>query len=125
MAEDDRKIVLKTELAAARERITTNLQALRFDLDFRTRAKRAFARSPIPWIAGASIIGLLVARLAFRRTKVVVTGKTKERVEKVEKAGLLVIVLKLVFDLIRPALTKWVTGFIADYAKGRMGASRR
>ena len=126
MAEDDRKIVLKTELAAARQRVATNLHALRQDFDFRTRTKRAFARRPIAWIASASFIGLFVARMVFRRTKVVVVGKSKERiVEKAEKAGLLIGILKIAFDLLRPMLTKLATGFVADYARGKMRSSRR
>ena len=126
MAEDDRKVVLKTELAAARQRVATNLHALRQDLDFRTRTKRAFARQPIAWIAGASIVGLFVARVVFRRTKVVVVGKGHEgAVEKAEKAGLLLGILKITFDLLKPTLTKLATGFVADYARGRMGSSRR
>jgi hypothetical protein len=69
---------------------------------------------------------LLATRLLFRKKKVVVVRKGKEPiVEKAEKAGLLLGILKLVFDLARPALTKWATSFLTDYAQRKMGGARR
>jgi len=126
MAEDDRKTELMADLDAARGRVTVNLRALRRDLDVPTRAKRAFARQPLAWIGGASFLGLMMTRIAFRKKQVVVVHKGKEStVEKAEKAGLLLGILKLVFDLARPALTKWATKFVTDYAYRKMGANRR
>jgi hypothetical protein len=46
-------------------------------------------------------------------------------IEKAEKAGLLLGILKLAFDLARPALTKWATKFVTDYAYRKMGNSRK
>jgi hypothetical protein len=125
MAEDDRKTELMAELEAARSRATVNFRALRKDLDFPTRAKRAFARQPLAWIGGASFLGLIVSRLSFRKRKVVVVRKGKEpMIEKAEKAGLLLGILKLVFDLVRPALTTWVTKFVTEYAYRKMRPGR-
>jgi hypothetical protein len=126
MAEDNRKTELVAELQAARRRVTVNVRSLRRDLDFPTRARQAFARQPIAWVGGASVLGLFVARFAFRKKQVVVVRKTKEpMIEKAEKAGLLLGILKLVFDLARPALTKWATKFVTDYAYRKMGNSRK
>jgi hypothetical protein len=125
MAEDDRKTALTTELAVARERVTANFHELRKDLDFPKRAKRAFARQPIAWTGGASLLGLILARLLFRGKKVVVVHKGgKAMVEKAEKAGLLIGILKIVFDLVRPAFTKWATVLLTDFARKKMGTSR-
>ena len=114
------------ELDAARRRATVNFRALRRDLDFPTRAKKAFARQPLAWIGGASFMGLIVSRFAFRKKKVVAVRKGREPlVEKAEKAGLLLGILKLIFDLVRPALTTWATKFVTEYAYRKMGTGRR
>jgi hypothetical protein len=114
------------ELAAARRRLTVNFRALRKDLDIPTRARQAFARQPLAWIGGASLLGLITTRLAFRKKQSVVERKGREpMIEKAEKAGLLLGILKLVFDLVRPALTKWATKFVTDYAYRKMGGGRR
>ncbi len=114
------------ELEAARRRMTVNFRALRKDLDIPARAKHAFVRQPLAWIGGASFAGLIVSRFAFRRNKTVVVRKGGEPlVEKAEKAGVLLGILKLVFDLVRPALTTWATRMLTAYATGKMGNGRR
>jgi len=118
MAQDNDKAELIAQLAQARATISGNAVALRHDLDFPTRAKNAFKRSPIPWLGGAALLGLLVARLP-RRTKTVapVAAKSKKEavVEEAGKAGLVLGALKIAFDLARPALTRWATQRISDY----------
>ena len=114
------------ELNAARSRMTVNYRALRRDLDIPARARRAFVRQPVAWIGGASFVGLIVSRFAFRKKKAVVVRKGSEpMVEKAEKAGVLLGILKLVFDLVRPALTAWATRLLTAYATGKMGVGRR
>jgi hypothetical protein len=126
MAEDDRKTELIAELKAARNRLTVNFRGLRRDLDVPARAKRAFARQPLAWIGGASFLGLIITRLAFRKKRVVPVRRGNEPlIEKAEKAGLLLGILKLVFDLVRPALTTWATKFVTEYASKKMGPGRR
>ena len=113
------------ELESARRRVTVNFRGLRRDLDLPTRAKRAFTRQPLAWIGGASFLGLLATRFAFRKQKVAAVRKGGEPlVEKAEKAGLLLGILKLVFDLVRPALTTWATKFVTEYAYRKMGTGR-
>ena len=38
--------------------------------------------------------------------------------EKAGKAGLMLAALKIAFDVARPALLKWVTQWVSDYAAG-------
>ena len=110
MAEDERKTELIAELARARSHLAVNFQALRRDLDFPTRAKNAFKRSPLPWLGGAAFIGLLVAKFPRRTKKVTVVRKGNEAAaEKAGKFGLALGALKIAFDLARPALTTWLT----------------
>jgi len=118
MAQDDDKAELIAQLAQARATMSGNAVALRHDLDFPTRAKNAFKRSPIPWLGGAALLGLIVARLPRRTKKVApVSAKSKREpvVEEAGKAGLVLGALKIAFDLARPALIKWATKRFSDY----------
>lgn len=120
MAQDHDKAELIAELQRARAAASANVQLLRRDLDFPTRAKKAFKRSPLPWLGGAAVLGLIVARLPRKTKKVVTVFPKKEEavVEKAGKAGLLLGALKIAFDVARPAILKWVTQQVSDYATG-------
>lgn len=121
MAQDHDKAELIAELARARARLTDSTLALRRDLDFPTRAKKAFKKSPLPWIGGAVLVGLIIARLPGKKTKVVVPRKSKEPVaETAGKAGLILGALKIAFDFARPMLLNWATQRFSDYvARGQ------
>jgi hypothetical protein len=122
MAENKRKAELTAELARARSRIGLNLGALRRDLDFPARAKRAVFRHPRAWVGGASLIGLLLARLPSRKKAVPAGRKNAEaQIVGAGKAGLLLGALKIAFDLSRPALAKWAGQRVTDY----MGRSKK
>ena len=129
MAEDERKAELTAHLARSRAQITTNFHALGRDLDFASRARRAFKTHPAVWIGGAILIGLFVSRLPFGRKKVTVKAgrKAEPTVEKVEKAGFALGALKLAFDIVRPTLMGWATRRVADYFErgNRYGAGPR
>jgi hypothetical protein len=129
MAEDERKAELTAQLARSRTHLAGNWHGLRRDLDFATRARRAFVRHPAVWIGGAVLLGLFVARLPLRRKKAapVARKRAESTVEKVEKAGLLLAALRFAFNLARPALTAWVTRRAAEYfaARNRNGPARR
>ncbi|HSI15594.1 MAG TPA: hypothetical protein VK961_26345 [Chthoniobacter sp.] len=132
MAEDERKAELTATLARSRVQITDNAHALGRDLDFVSRARRAFKTHPAVWIGGAVVIGLLISRLPLGRNKVTVVAprkgkKHEETVDKVEKAGLLLGALKIAFDLAKPTLMGWATRKMADYfeAGNRRGPSGR
>ncbi len=119
MAKDKRKIELIGELARARSHLSVNFQALRRDLEFSTRAKQAFKRSPLPWLGGAAFIGLLVAKFPRRAKKITVVRKGGEAaVEKAGKFGLALGAMKIAFDLARPALTAWLTTRVSEYRTG-------
>ncbi len=126
MAKDPRKAELIAELARTRSQMTANVTGLRRDLDFPARARRAFARHPAVWIGGTALLGLMIAKLSTRPKKVVVLGKGKPApLEQAGKAGLILGALKIAFDLARPALTRWVTHYAADYFAARHSGDRR
>jgi hypothetical protein len=116
MAQDKRKAELIAELDAARSRLATHAHGLHGELDLAARARKAFARNPFPWIGGASVAGLLIARL-FRRQKTVVVERRGEAAAlgKAGKAGLLLGALKIAFDVARPALGKWLVHRVSEY----------
>ena len=120
MAEEQRKAELTAELAHARRRIGANLGALRHDLDFPARAKSAVMKHPAAWVGGATLLGVLLARLPGRRKKATVSRSgAAEKLATVEKTGLLLGALKIAFDLSRPALAKWASRRVADYMDSR------
>ena len=119
MAEDERKSELTAELARARSRIGANLGALRRDLDFPARAKSAVMKHPAAWVGGATLFGVLLAKLPARKKKTVVQRDGVEaKVISAGKTGLLLGALKIAFDLSRPAITKWASQRVADYMNG-------
>ncbi len=116
MAQNHDKAELIAELARARARLTDSTLALRRDLDFSTRARKAFKSSPLPWLGGAAVVGLAVSRLFGRSKKVVpVFPKKDQTLEKAGKAGLVLGALKIAFDFARPMLVKWATQRFSDY----------
>jgi hypothetical protein len=121
MAQDERKAELTAELARSRTEITGHVRSLGRDLDFRTRARAAFARHPAVWIGAAIVIGLFVSRLPFRRKKAATPSRkasVEPVVEKAGAAGLVLGVLKIAFNLARPALTAWATRRFAERFAG-------
>jgi hypothetical protein len=128
MAEDERKAELTAELARSRTQITGQWSELRRDLDFVTRARRAFSRHPAVWIGGAVLLGLFIARLPAGRKKAAPAARRRAEptIEKVEKAGLLQAGLKFAFNLARPALTAWITRRATEYFEAsNRGDTRR
>jgi hypothetical protein len=125
MAEESDKSDLIAQLAQARYGVSANVRGLKRDLNVVRRIETAFQRHRIIWLAGAAMLGLLLARLPGRKKVVVVPKLRKSRAEeKAVKAGLLVTVLKLAFDVSRPFLQKWVTRKVSDYARQRFVARR-
>ena len=119
MAEDQRKAELTAELARSRVRLAANFGALRRDLDFPARVKGAVTRHPAAWIGGATLFGILLAKLPARRKKAVVIGHGKPaKLARAGMTGLLLGALKIAFDLSRPALAKWAGRRVADYMDG-------
>lgn len=125
MAEDQRKAELTAELARARARFSANLGALRRDLDFPGRVKGAVLKNPALWVGGATLFGVLLAKLPARRKKVIVTADGQPaKLGAAGKTGLLLGALKIAFDLSRPALAKWAGQRVSDYMDGTKTGGR-
>ena len=127
MAQDHDKAELIAELARTRTAASANVAALRHDLDFPARAKKSFVKSPLPWLGGAAVLGLIVARIPKRTKKVVTVFAKKEEpaIEKAGKVGLVLGALKIAFDFARPAILKWATQRFADYMDSAQTQTRK
>ena len=124
MAQESRKSQLIAELARARHGVSANVHGLRRDVVHRLGA--AYRRHSIAWISGAGLLGFVLARFPARTKKAALSprGRKPGAEGKVVKAGLLITVLKIAFDLTRPVLTKWLTRRVVSYAADRFGPRR-
>jgi hypothetical protein len=131
MAQNDDKAELILELARARAALASNAQGLRRDLDFSARAKKSFKKSPVPWLGGAAVLGLLIARIPGRssapakKRSIKIFPQEDKAVEKAGKAGLVLGAMKIAFDLARPVLMRWATQRFTEYAAGHRSEFRR
>ena len=119
MAESRVKAELAAELDRARAKLARSFDALRHDLDARTRLKQSFHQNKAAYIGGATVFGLLLSRLPLRRKKVYVERKPKDRIKEAEKAGLWLILLEFAFKTLRPALTTLVTKQVTEFVRSR------
>jgi hypothetical protein len=127
MAQESRKSELIAELARSRQALAHSLENLRHTLDVKQRVSDAVTHNKMAWLTGASFTGFLFAKLSARRKSAPSGGRAAivKSEQKVVKAGLIVTVLKLAFDLARPALAKWLTRRVTDYATQRFASEPR
>ncbi len=120
MARSTAKIALGSDLEKAREKLARNFGALRQDLDVGTHFKHSFHENKAAYIGGATLFGLLLAKLPARRKKIFVERKgAKAGVKAAEKAGIWLILLDFLFKTFRPALTSLVTKQVTEFIRSR------
>jgi hypothetical protein len=119
MADDSRKLELIADLARARGELTAHTRAVRRELDVPARLKSSFRRHGLVWLAGAGLLGLLLTRLPRRKKPVPHAWRKPPPEVKAAKAGLLITALKFAFDIVRPALAKWIAHQVTAYTEGR------
>jgi hypothetical protein len=123
MAQPHVKIELAAELDRARAALARNAGALRHDLDIPTRFKSSFHQNKAAYIGGATMFGLLLAKLPSRKKKVHIERKPRtaaRQVEKeAEKAGIWLLLLQFLFKTLRPLLTSLLTKQVTQFVKSR------
>src|SRR5881296_1925344 len=83
MAENSESInELKTEIAGSRERLSRELQGLRYELDFPAKFRRSFRKQTVSWISAAAAVGALIALAPMRKKKVYVDAKGSRKSQK-------------------------------------------
>jgi hypothetical protein len=123
MAESEVKIELAAELERARGRLARNFGALRQDLDVAAHLKHSLSEHKTAYIGGATLLGLLLSKLPARKKKVYVERKSKDAVKEVEKAGIWIVLLQLIFKAFQPMLTSLVSRQLSSYLKARATGS--
>jgi len=110
MAENSESInELKTEIAGSRERLSRELQGLRYELDFPAKFRRSFRKQTGSWISAAAAVGALIALAPMRKKKVYVdAGSRRKGDKKLMQTGLALAGLKLVGNLARPVIMEFV-----------------
>ena len=110
MAENSESInELKTETAGSRQRLSRELQGLRYELDFPAKFRRSFRKQTGSWISAAAAVGALIALAPMRKKKVYVDARSRRRGdEKLMQTGLAMAALKLVGNLARPLVMEFV-----------------
>jgi hypothetical protein len=110
MAENPESInELKTEIAGSRERLSRELQGLRYELDFPAKFRRSFRKQTGSWISAAAAVGALIALAPMRKKKVYVdAGSRRKGEKKLMETGLALAALKLVGNLARPVVMEFV-----------------
>ena len=119
MAESDVKVELAAEMERARARLAHNFGALREDLDVATHVKRSLEHHKAAYIGGATFLGLLLSKLPARKKKIYVERKSKDAVKEVEKAGIWIVLLQLIFKAFQPMLTSLVSRQVTSYLRAR------
>ena len=110
MAENSESInELKTEIAGSRQRLSRELQGLRYELDFPAKFRRSFRKQTGSWISAAAAVGALIALAPMRKKKVYVDARRGRRGDKkLMQTGLAMAALKLVGNLARPLVMEFV-----------------
>ena len=110
MAENSESInELKTEIAGSRERLSRELQGLRYELDFPAKFRRSFRKQTVSWISAAAAVGALIALAPMRKKKVYVDARCRRKGDKkLMQTGLALAAIKLVGNLARPLVMEFV-----------------
>jgi hypothetical protein len=111
---DDRKAELRAELERARSRASAYRGQMQARPSVTSKAQKTISRNRVPWLVGALLVGLVVAKLPPRTKKVPVnrwTGKKVDQpsLEQAGKAGFFLALLKIGIDVTKPVLMAWAT----------------
>jgi hypothetical protein len=110
MAENSQSInEVRSEITDSRQRVTRELQGLRYELDFSAKFRRSFRKQTGSWISAATAVGALIALAPMRKKKVYVDAKTRRKSDKkLMETGLAMAAMKLVGNLARPVIMEFV-----------------
>jgi hypothetical protein len=109
---------LKEEIARSRDRVTRDLRAVRYELDFPRKIRKSFRRQPIPWIAAAAALGLVLMVVPRRKKKFYVDAKGRGKANKLLEAGFLLGLLKIGATILKPVIVPFLREKVSEYASG-------
>ena len=113
---------LIAEIASSRERISRDLRALHYELDFPRKIRRSFREQTGSWITAAAAVGALVILLPLRKKKIYIDAKSgRKSNKKLLETGFALGALKIAASLVRPVVVE----FVRNRLIGIAGQSRR
>jgi hypothetical protein len=117
---------LSAEAARSRDRVSRDLRALRYELDFPRKLKRSFQRQTVVWITAAVVVGTLLVVLPARKKKVYLEAKgpSKRTGKKVLEAGFALGVLRFAATLLKPVIVSFVTRKLRGYGNRPSGRAK-
>ena len=117
---------LSAEAARSRDRVSRDLRALRYELDFPRKLKRSFQRQTVVWITAAVVVGTLLVVLPARKKKVYLEAKGpgKRSSKKVLEAGFALGALRLAATLLKPVVVSFVTRKLRAYGDRPSGRAK-
>src|SRR3989441_9549607 len=110
MAENSESInELQTEIAGSRQRLSRELQGLRYELDLPAKFRKSFRKQTGSWISAAAAVGALIALAPMRKKKIYVdTRGRRKQDKKLMETGIALAAMKLVTNLARPVVMEFV-----------------
>lgn len=116
---------LKEEIARSRVRVARDLRNVRDDLDFPRKIRNSIRREPVPWIAGAAAVGLLIVLMTLRKKKVYVDAKSGGKAKsRLLEAGFVLGAVRIAASLLKPVIENFVAKKMSGYVQGRSPAKR-
>jgi hypothetical protein len=118
---------LSAEAARSRDRVSRDLRALRYELDFPRKLKRSFQRQTVLWITAAVVVGTLLVVLPARKKKVYLEAKgrpSKRSSKNVLEAGFALGVLRFAATLLKPVIVSFVTRKLRGYGNRPSGRAK-
>ncbi|MGA7275516.1 MAG: hypothetical protein WBX14_11785 [Candidatus Udaeobacter sp.] len=107
---------LTAEIGQSRERVAHDLRGLKYELDFPAKFRRSFREQTVSWLSAAAAVGALIALAPMRKKKIHVTAKTgRNSRKKLVESGVALAVLKIVANLVRPAIVEFVKTRLTDF----------
>jgi hypothetical protein len=107
---------LTAEITDSRERVARDLRGLRYELDFGAKFRRSFRKQTGSWLSAAAAVGAVIALAPMRKKKIYVDAtKGRKSEKKLVQTGAALAVLKIVANLVRPAIVEFVKTRLADF----------
>lgn len=108
---DETPVELRKKIARSRELVVRDMGALRYELNFPLKFKRAFQRNTVVWVGAALAVGLLVALLRARPQKIYMSAagrKVRSPNKSLLESGVLLGALKLGISLAQPMVLSYL-----------------
>ena len=123
----DRKAELISELRSSRAELAHSFVQARDDLNVAAHLKESIVHKKTAWFAGAAVVGWVLSRFTRRKNSRPALEEPRKRswFKKNERAGFLLVTLKLLFNMLKPTLTQLATRKITELSTmERLGRHR-